>query len=212
MPACQPRWRMIKDVCFSPIRSFIFQETKKPVRRVNAFIQVRHHPLLLPMLDPSVRPGAGWRAHVLAAETHPVRAWPIFKCSSRSIILAASTRSIWHRILRSPSRTPMPICTGTFQAGSREDFLVRLHCCPRSELRWPFHRQPSRDNQVVPGMIPSGERRVGGSQRLARHTQRMFSQDELRNFTITQSVRISRSPHLEQPHQSSSQPGARLRH
>lgn len=54
---------------FSPIRAFIFQETNEPVRRVNEFIQVRHHPLLLPMLDPSARPRAGWRAHVLAAET-----------------------------------------------------------------------------------------------------------------------------------------------
>jgi len=34
----------------------------------------------------------------------------------------------------------------------------------------------------------------------------------LQYFTIAQSVRISRSPHLEQPHQSSPQPGARLPH
>jgi hypothetical protein len=53
---------------FSAIRSFIREETKEPIRRVNEFIQVRHHPLLLPMLDPGARPRAGWRAHVLAAE------------------------------------------------------------------------------------------------------------------------------------------------
>jgi hypothetical protein len=55
---------------FSGIRSFIYQETKKPVRRVNEFIQARHHPLLLPMLNPDARPN-GWRAHVLAAEARP---------------------------------------------------------------------------------------------------------------------------------------------
>ena len=53
---------------FSRIRSFIYQETKEPVRRVNEFVQQRHHPLLLPMLNPDARPD-GWRAHVLAAET-----------------------------------------------------------------------------------------------------------------------------------------------
>ncbi|HWR14747.1 MAG TPA: hypothetical protein VN577_07950 [Terriglobales bacterium] len=57
---------------FSPIRSFIYQETKGPVRRVNQFVQMRHHPLLLPMLNSNARPD-GWRAHVLAAETRPGR-------------------------------------------------------------------------------------------------------------------------------------------
>jgi hypothetical protein len=55
---------------FSPVRSFIFEETKEPVRRVNEYVQTRHHPLLLPMLNPEARP-AGWRAHILAAEVRP---------------------------------------------------------------------------------------------------------------------------------------------
>jgi hypothetical protein len=55
---------------FSRIRAFIYQETKEPVRRVNEFVHARHHPLLLPMLNPDARPD-GWRAHVLAAETRP---------------------------------------------------------------------------------------------------------------------------------------------
>lgn len=54
---------------FSRIRSFIFEETTEPIRRVDEFIQVRCHPLVLPMLDPNARPVTGWRAHVLAAET-----------------------------------------------------------------------------------------------------------------------------------------------
>ena len=55
---------------FARIREFIYEDTKAPVRRVNEFISVRQHPLLLPMLNPDVRPD-GWRAHVLAAEAQP---------------------------------------------------------------------------------------------------------------------------------------------
>jgi hypothetical protein len=55
---------------FSRIRSFICQETKEPVRRVNEFVHARHHPLLLPMLQHGARP-AGWRGHILSAETRP---------------------------------------------------------------------------------------------------------------------------------------------
>jgi hypothetical protein len=55
---------------FSRIRSFICQETKEPVHRVNEFVRVRHHPLLLTMLNTDARPD-GWRAHILAAETRP---------------------------------------------------------------------------------------------------------------------------------------------
>lgn len=53
---------------FSCIRSFIYEDTNEPVRRVNDFVQMRNHPLLLPMLNPDARPD-GWRAHVLASET-----------------------------------------------------------------------------------------------------------------------------------------------
>ena len=57
-----------REQFFSRIRTFIFQETAEPASRVNEFLHMRHHPLLLPMLNSDARPD-GWRAHVLAAET-----------------------------------------------------------------------------------------------------------------------------------------------
>ena len=52
---------------FSRIRSFIYEDTKEPIRRVNKFMSMRQHPLLREMLQPGVRPD-GWKAHFLAAE------------------------------------------------------------------------------------------------------------------------------------------------
>jgi hypothetical protein len=54
---------------FSGIREFILDEASS-VDRANVFVGKREHALLGEMLDPRVRP-AGWRAHVLCAETRP---------------------------------------------------------------------------------------------------------------------------------------------
>lgn len=64
-----PMYTGHEDV-FARIRTFIYEDTNEPVRRVNEFISMRQHPLLQQMLDPRVRPD-GWRAHVLAAEAQP---------------------------------------------------------------------------------------------------------------------------------------------
>ncbi len=64
-----PMYTGHEDV-FARIRTFIYEDTNEPVRRVNEFISMRQHPLLHEMLDPRVRPD-GWRAHVLAAEAQP---------------------------------------------------------------------------------------------------------------------------------------------
>lgn len=101
---------------FSRIRSFIFEETTEPIRRVDEFIQVRCHPLVLPMLDPNARPVTGGgrtssrRRHVSES------ARLIFKCSSRSIIQDASTRSTWQRTPQSPRIMPLSISTDIFRA------------------------------------------------------------------------------------------------
>jgi hypothetical protein len=58
------------EAIFVPIRAFIGEETNEPIRHVNDFLAMRNHSLLVPMLDPEVRPD-GWRAHVLAAEIRP---------------------------------------------------------------------------------------------------------------------------------------------
>jgi hypothetical protein len=52
---------------FSRIRSFICEDTKEPIRRINEIMSMRQHPLLREMLEPGVRPD-GWKAHFLAAE------------------------------------------------------------------------------------------------------------------------------------------------
>jgi hypothetical protein len=59
-----------REEMFAKIRAFIYEDTTEPVRRINEFIGMRQHPLLLPMLNPDARPN-GWRGHVLAAETRP---------------------------------------------------------------------------------------------------------------------------------------------
>jgi len=59
-----------REQIFSRIRSFIYEDTNEPIRRVNEFIHYRRHPLLQAMLDTDARP-AGCLAHVLAAETRP---------------------------------------------------------------------------------------------------------------------------------------------
>jgi len=55
------------ELVFSCIRSFIYEDTKEPIRRVNEIMSMRQHPLLREMLEPGARPD-GWRAHFLAAE------------------------------------------------------------------------------------------------------------------------------------------------
>lgn len=59
-----------REEMFAKIRAFIYEDTTEPIKRVNDYIGMRQHPLLLPMLNPDARPN-GWRGHVLAAETRP---------------------------------------------------------------------------------------------------------------------------------------------
>jgi len=125
----------------SAIRSFIREETKEPIQRVNEFIQVRHHPLLLPMLDPGARPRAGCRAHVLAAEMR------LGTCLAhiQMFLTEHNPGRIYTVNLAQDPAIPEPSAHAHlyqyFQAGSREDFLARRHRYPRFEWRWPFHRQ-----------------------------------------------------------------------
>ena len=58
-----------QEPIFCDLRRFIVEDVGN-ISRVNEFIGNREHPLLGEMLAPSVRP-AGWRAHVLCAETRP---------------------------------------------------------------------------------------------------------------------------------------------
>ncbi len=55
---------------FARIREFIYKDTQEPIKRVNEFMGLRQHPLLMNMLNPGMVPN-GWRAHILAAETKP---------------------------------------------------------------------------------------------------------------------------------------------
>jgi hypothetical protein len=58
-----------REQIFSGIRQFILDETAG-VDSANTFIGKRQHALIGEMLTPGMRP-AGWRAHVLCAETRP---------------------------------------------------------------------------------------------------------------------------------------------
>ena len=56
-----------REEIFATIRKFIYEDTDKPVGRINEFMGVRRDSLLQGLMNPKARP-AGWRAHILAAE------------------------------------------------------------------------------------------------------------------------------------------------
>jgi hypothetical protein len=56
------------EAIFSDVRNFIIDDSKELIpARVNQFIGVRPHPLVLPLSDPRVKPN-GWVGHLICAE------------------------------------------------------------------------------------------------------------------------------------------------